>query len=226
MPRILIVGGETPGAQAALAASSQADAQAVSAPDIPSALAMLDGDRPALAILDLNDVPPGSPELAQFVEACGAAEQKLPVLALLAAGNMNGFEQAGPFHDFAVSPFRVPEVALRIRTLIRKYAPAAEAIIIRVGDLVIDLSRYEVTQGGKRMELTFKEYELLKFFATNPGKVFTRETLLNRVWGYDYYGGTRTVDVHIRRLRSKIEHGPYVFIDTVRNVGYRFNDKP
>ncbi len=187
---------------------------------------MLDGDRPALAILDLNDVQPSSPELAQFVEACGAAEQKLPVLALLSAGNMNAFEQAGPFDDFAVSPFRVPEVALRIRTLIRKHAPATEAIVIRVGDLVIDLSRYEVTQGGKRMELTFKEYELLKFFATNPGKVFTRETLLNRVWGYDYYGGTRTVDVHIRRLRSKIEHGPYVFIDTVRNVGYRFNDKP
>ena len=97
--------------------------------------------------------------------------------------------------------------------------------MIRVGDLAIDLSRYEVTQGGRRMELTFKEYELLKFFATNPGKVFSREHLLNAVWGYDYYGGTRTVDVHIRRLRSKIENGPVLFIDTVRNVGYRFRDR-
>ncbi|MBM4405677.1 MAG: response regulator transcription factor [Chloroflexi bacterium] len=188
---------------------------------------MLDGDRPTLAILDLNDVAPSNPELAQFLAACADGE-RLPILALFSAGSLPAFEQVGPFDDFAVSPFRLPEVAFRIRALLRKHAPegvGADAVI-RVGDLVIDLSRYEVLQGGKRMELTFKEYELLKFFATNPGKVFTRETLLNRVWGYDYYGGTRTVDVHIRRLRSKIEHGPYVFIDTVRNVGYRFNDRP
>jgi DNA-binding response OmpR family regulator len=224
MARILIVGGETPGAQAALAASSQVDAQMASAVDLAAAGELLSGSRPNLAILDLNDVSPSSPELAEFLAACADGE-KLPVLALLSAGTMPAFEQAGPFDDVAISPFRVSEVAFRIRALLRKFAPADAATIIKAGDLVIDLSRYEVSQGGKRMELTFKEYELLKFFATNPGKVFTRETLLNRVWGYDYYGGTRTVDVHIRRLRSKIEHGPYVFIDTVRNVGYRFNDK-
>ena len=77
--------------------------------------------------------------------------------------------------------------------------------------------------GGRPMELTYKEYELLRFLATNRDKVFTREALLNRVWGYDFYGGARTVDVHIRRLRSKIEDGHHTFIETVRNVGYRFH---
>ena len=72
------------------------------------------------------------------------------------------------------------------------------------------------------IELTFKEYELLKFLASHQGRVYTREALLNKVWGYDYYGGDRTVDVHIRRLRSKIEDAKHTFIETVRNIGYRF----
>ena len=77
---------------------------------------------------------------------------------------------------------------------------------------------------GRLLALTFKEYELLKLLATNKGKVFTRESLLNEVWGYDYYGGDRTVDVHIRRLRSKIEDPTHTFIETVRNIGYKFKD--
>ncbi len=90
---------------------------------------------------------------------------------------------------------------------------------------MIDLANYKVTVAGQPVELTYKEYELLRFLMSNPAKVFTREQLLNRVWGYDYFGGARTVDVHIRRLRSKIELRPGdAFIDTVRNVGYRFKD--
>ena len=112
--------------------------------------------------------------------------------------------------------------ALRVQHLIQRFTPADATSVLTVGDLVIDLARYEVTQSGRRMELTFKEYELLKFLATNPGKVFTREVLLNQVWGYDYFGGTRTVDVHVRRLRSKIEEGTNTYIETVRNVGYRY----
>ena len=95
--------------------------------------------------------------------------------------------------------------------------------MLRRGPLVIDLERYTVTVDGEVVDLTYKEYELLRFLATNPGKPFTREALLNQVWGYDYYGGSRTVDVHIRRIRAKIErHEP--FIETLRNVGYRFVD--
>jgi len=94
--------------------------------------------------------------------------------------------------------------------------------LIKCDGLVIDLAKCEVTMGCKVVELTFKEYELLKFLASNRGRVYTREALLDKVWGYDYYGGDRTVDVHIRRLRSKIEDSKHTFIETVRNIGYRF----
>jgi two-component system alkaline phosphatase synthesis response regulator PhoP len=94
--------------------------------------------------------------------------------------------------------------------------------VIRCGDLVIDSAKCEVSLSGKPIILTFKEYQLLKFLASNKEKVFTREALLNKVWGWDYYGGDRTVDVHIRRLRSKIEDINHSFIETIRNIGYRF----
>jgi DNA-binding response OmpR family regulator len=96
--------------------------------------------------------------------------------------------------------------------------------VLRCGALLIDLANYKVMLDGRPIELTFKEYELLRFLASNRDKVFTREALLNRVWGYDYFGGARTVDVHIRRLRSKIEDRGHAFIETIRNVGYRFHE--
>jgi DNA-binding response OmpR family regulator len=93
-----------------------------------------------------------------------------------------------------------------------------------VGDLQIDTSSYEVTIRGSRIGLRFKEYELLKLLAENPGRVFSRDALLNQIWGYEYFGGTRTVDVHIRRLRSKMEDAEHNFIETIWNVGYRFRE--
>ena len=94
-----------------------------------------------------------------------------------------------------------------------------------IGDLKIDQARCEVSVGEKLVSLTFKEYELLKFLVTNRGRVFTRESLLDKVWGFDYFGGDRTVDVHVRRLRSKIEDAEHSFIETVRGIGYRFKDE-
>ena len=94
--------------------------------------------------------------------------------------------------------------------------------LIECGDLVLDLARCEVALNGRLVALTFKEYELLRFLASHPGRVYTRDALLSKVWGYDYFGGDRTVDVHIRRLRSKIEDASHTFIETVRNIGYRF----
>ena len=90
---------------------------------------------------------------------------------------------------------------------------------------MIDIARCEVSVGGRLVMLTFKEYQLLKFLASNRGTVFTRDALLNKVWGYDFFGGDRTVDVHIRRLRSKIEDANHAFIETVRNIGYRFREE-
>ena len=127
--------------------------------------------------------------------------------------------------DFFLLPPAPGEVSARIRqTLIRlkRTDPERSEDSLRRGDLYIDLARYEVFHRGNRVLLTFKEYQLLSLLAASPGRVFNRETLLSEVWQYDYYEGTRTVDVHIRRLRSKLEDAGQDLIETVRNVGYRF----
>jgi len=122
--------------------------------------------------------------------------------------------------DFAVAGASGDELRARVRRLASTSPVGGEAL--RRGDLMVDTVTCEVSLRGVLIELTFKEYELLKFLASHPGRVYSRESLLNSVWGYDYYGGDRTVDVHVRRLRSKIEDANHTFIDTVRNMGYRF----
>ena len=151
-------------------------------------------------------------------------EKHLPVVGLVHQGllvNVNGHLDA--VDDFVVMPCNITELELRIKRLLETTKRDSEEII-KCGDLIIDLARCEVALAGKHIELTFREYELLKFLAGNGGRVYTREALLNKVWGYDYYGGDRTVDVHVRRLRSKIEDSDHTFIETVRNIGYRFRE--
>jgi DNA-binding response OmpR family regulator len=123
--------------------------------------------------------------------------------------------------DFIIPPLDMAELQVRLARIGWLRTGADETNVLRRGGLTIDMERYTVSVDGVSVDLTYKEYELLRFLATNAGKPFTREALLNRVWGYDYYGGSRTVDVHIRRIRAKIEQRE-AFIDTVRNVGYRF----
>ena len=125
--------------------------------------------------------------------------------------------------EVIVVPWRQGELRLGLARLLARKAWPENPGVIRAGDLVIDPERYDVHLAGEAVLLTFKEYELLKLLAANPGRVYTREALLEQVWGYRYFGGTRTVDVHIRRLRSKIEDATHTFIDTVWNVGYRFH---
>jgi DNA-binding response OmpR family regulator len=124
--------------------------------------------------------------------------------------------------DFVIAPVETKELDIRIKRSLRKRKTIGSEQI-KCGDLIIDLATCEVTLAGKIVSLTFKEYELLKFLVNNQGRVFSRDVLLDKVWGYDYYGGDRTVDVHVRRLRSKIEDANHSFIDTVRNIGYRFH---
>ena len=147
----------------------------------------------------------------------------LPVIALVSPSTLPVFAESG-FEDFIMKPWNVDELSARIRRAISRASNVAEHSLIKAGDLTIDPIRCEAELGGRLLALTFKEYELLKLLATNKGKVFTREALLNEIWGYDYYGGDRTVDVHIRRLRSKIEDPVHTFIETVRNIGYKFKD--
>ena len=124
--------------------------------------------------------------------------------------------------DFVVAPYDPRELSLRIRRLVKTSKQAQNPRQLKSNGLILDPVTCEVTVDDKYIELTFKEYELLKLMASSPGRVFTRETLLDHIWGYDYYGGDRTVDVHIRRLRSKIEDANHTYIETVRNIGYKF----
>ena len=125
------------------------------------------------------------------------------------------------FDDFCLSPFHPRELDARLKHLLWRGGHGTQPEVVEYGPLVLNLETYQAMIERKPLDLTYMEYELLKFLATHPGKVFTRETLLSRVWGYEYYGGARTVDVHIRRLRAKLgeEHN---LIQTVRSVGYRF----
>jgi DNA-binding response OmpR family regulator len=146
----------------------------------------------------------------------------IAAVAVIRPEQLATFDFSAGFDDFIVYPAIAEEVAARVRRAVWLKSGVESDNTLRAGELRIDLSNYKVYVSGRPVDLTYKEYELLRFLATNRDKVFTREALLNRVWGYDFYGGARTVDVHIRRLRSKIEDGTHVFIETVRNVGYRF----
>jgi len=124
--------------------------------------------------------------------------------------------------DFVLKPYKIDELTVRMSRLIQRRNPREEsAEYLKAGDIVIDLPRCEVWVREKVVDLTFTEYELLKLLVLQKGHVLTREVLLNKIWGYDYFGGDRTVDVHITRLRSKIEDPAHNFIETVRNIGYR-----
>ena len=162
------------------------------------------------------------PQISKVLELC--KETNLPTLAIISPDDLMSLDTDMIITDFIVSPFLEEELITRSIFSVKRatVAPSKEDLINR-GDLTINPSNYEVLINNIRVNLRFKEYELLLLLASNPGRVYDRATLLNQIWGYDYFGGTRTVDVHIRRLRSKIENNsenPY--IETIWNVGYRF----
>jgi DNA-binding response OmpR family regulator len=126
------------------------------------------------------------------------------------------------FDDFCLLPFHPAELESRVRHLLWRTGAEPQADVVEYRDLRLNVATYQATIAGRPLDLTYMEYELLKFLSQNPGKVFTREVLLNRVWGYEYYGGARTVDVHVRRLRAKLGEEHANLIETVRSVGYRF----
>ncbi|MBV9252619.1 MAG: response regulator transcription factor [Actinobacteria bacterium] len=125
------------------------------------------------------------------------------------------------FDDFCLMPPGPGELEARLKHLFWRTGRGTRPELVEYGPLVLNLETYQAAIGGRPLDLTYMEYELLKFLTTHPGKVFTRETLLSRVWGYEYYGGARTVDVHVRRLRAKLGEEHAHLIQTVRSVGYR-----
>lgn len=151
-----------------------------------------------------------------------------PIVMLADKENLREVENITDINDFILKPYDPDELSARMRRLLQKNAPAETSPdYLKAGDVVIDLPKCEVWVRGKVVDLTFTEYELLKLLMSKKGQVLTREVLLNKIWGYDYFGGDRTVDVHITRLRNKIEDTTHNIIETVRNIGYRIktNDK-
>jgi len=177
---------------------------------------------PSLVCIDVDGLLVSS----RFRALCQKIRQEkhIPVIALIAGEMLDSLCSSTDIDDFVVKPFEGTELVARIRRILGQKASMGDKEVVKCGDLVIDPAKYEVSVGNRPITLTFREYQLLVFLASNEGKVFTREALLDKVWGWDYYGGDRTVDVHIRRLRSKIEDGNHSFIETVRNIGYRFRE--
>jgi DNA-binding response OmpR family regulator len=197
--------------------------QAVTAADGESGLAVARAERPDLIILDLMLPGLGGLEVCRILRR----EMAVPILMLTAkteeVDKVVGLELGAD--DYVTKPFSMRELLARIRALLRRAeAPPAEAKVLTAGDLQVDLRRREASRQGQPLLLKPKEFDLLAFFLQNRGRAFTREQLLDQVWGYDFAGDTRTVDVHVRWLREKIEDNPAkpTRLLTVRGVGYRF----
>lgn len=155
------------------------------------------------------------------------ATEKIPIIMLTAKSEETdkvlGLEIGAD--DYLAKPFSVRELTAKMKAVLRRSVDdkKEESKIIKIDDIQIDIERHEVTKGDTKIELTLKEFELLRILADNRGKVLSRNMLLDEVWGYDYFGETRTVDVHIRHLRKKIEENDKVpkYIETIRGVGYK-----
>ncbi len=166
-------------------------------------------------VVELGDQPMRRlRETGRIVESLG-----ITVLLYLGPDHLALVEATSEFSDFAVSPASPAEITLRLQRMVREDT-SQEVLVFK--DLELNPLTYQATLGGEPMDMTFMEYELLRFLVENPVRVWSREQLLSKVWGYEYYGGARTVDVHVRRLRSKLGEERSSWITTVRSVGYRF----
>ncbi|NGN93568.1 response regulator transcription factor [Nocardioides sp. KC13] len=172
----------------------------------------------------------GRQDLAQARDLCRLIRTTgtdIPVLLIATEGGLAVVSHDWGMDDVVLHTCGPAELEARIKLAIGRNSAAREASdpeahVIRSGEVVVDDATYTAKIGGRPLDLTFKEFELLKFLAQHPGRVFSRQQLLQEVWGYDYFGGTRTVDVHVRRLRAKLGPENETLIGTVRNVGYRF----
>jgi len=179
------------------------------------------GDGWGGAIVCADDDPEGAFGMCRALRKRDAPVE--PILLLVTGSRLAELElREDLFDDFCLSPFHPQELGARLRHLLWRAGRASGSEIVEYADLVLNLETYQAAVVDKPLDLTYMEYELLKFFVCHPGKAFTREQLLSRVWGYEYYGGARTVDVHVRRLRAKLGEEHAALIQTVRSVGYRF----
>lgn len=172
-----------------------------------------------LILIDARTDLASAKSLCKILDTTGAG---VPLVLVLTEGGLTAVSADWGADDVILSSAGPAEVDARIRLAVGRLAQATSSSKIQASGVVIDEASYSAKVHGRPLDLTFKEFELLRFLATHPSRVFTREQLLSEVWGYDYFGGTRTVDVHVRRLRAKLGELDSL-IGTVRNVGYRFN---
>lgn len=149
-----------------------------------------------------------------------------PIIVIVDQEGVARFRFEVGVDDFLVTTASVGEISARLGLVSRRSGRDEGAAVLKVGDLTVNPDNYQVYVRGRPLDLTYKEFELLKFLAQRPGRVCDRDMLLREVWGYDYFGGTRTVDVHIRRLRAKLGLEHEALIETIRNVGYRLVPRP
>ncbi|NDE40328.1 MAG: DNA-binding response regulator [Actinobacteria bacterium] len=185
---------------------------------------LVDAPEVDVLLIDARRELPAAKALTKLITTTGIG---CPIIAITTEGGLSAFNADWGINDVMLDTAGPAEVDARIRIVLGKQAASdlhndPHSGEIRSGDVSIDESTYTARLKGEVLDLTFKEFELLKYLAQHPGRVFTRAQLLQEIWGYDYFGGTRTVDVHIRRLRSKLGPEFEAIIGTVRNVGYRF----
>ncbi|MEB7503679.1 response regulator transcription factor [Arthrobacter koreensis] len=183
--------------------------------------ALLDIDPCDVVLVDARKDLVGARSLTQLLKATGLGT---PLVLVLTEGGMAAVAANWLADDVVLDTAGPAELEARLRLAVSRTEAAAEesSTEIHASGVVIDEASYTARVSGTALNLTYKEFELLKYLAQHPGRVFTRDQLLHEVWGYDYYGGTRTVDVHVRRLRAKLGPDHENLIGTVRNVGYRF----
>jgi DNA-binding response OmpR family regulator len=170
--------------------------------------------------LVVADVSAGPERVHGLLQVLTSAGRGVPVVVVLRPEDLEAFPWEEVADDFVVVGASDGEVRLRLALLRSRRGDESDEIV-RLGQVAVNTETYQVSAGGRRLDLTFKEFELLRYLAEHPGRVFSRAKLLQEVWGYDFFGGTRTVDVHVRRLRAKLGPEHEHLIETVRGVGYR-----
>lgn len=172
-----------------------------------------------LVIIDARGDLLAAKSLCKILRTTGLSS---PLIAAVSEGGLTAISPDWGIDDVILTTAGPAEIDARVRLALGRVAVTAQSTRVQTSGISIDEASYSAKVNGRPLDLTYKEFQLLHFLATHPSRVFTREQLLSEVWGYDYFGGTRTVDVHVRRLRAKLGDSEQL-IGTVRNVGYRFN---
>jgi two-component system, OmpR family, response regulator RegX3 len=229
MPKVLVVDDEESLLEAIRYAFSREGIEVVTARDGGDAMQDFEAERPDLVVLDLMLPTLNGWDVCRRIRATS----QVPILMLTArdaeVDRVVGLEMGAD--DYVTKPFSLRELVARVRALLRRAGVAAhgeprtDATVLEAGSIRLDQERHEVTVRGQHVNLPLKEFELLEILMENHNRVLTRQTLIDRVWGYDYVGDTKTLDVHVKRLRARVEedrHQPRLIV-TIRGVGYRFD---